>query len=43
MDERIYVALPDIRIGRQIVFRVEKPGFFSDLIVAEKRCHAVPA
>ena len=43
MDQRIYVALCDIRIGRQVIFRVEKPGFFSDLVVAEKRCHAVPA
>jgi hypothetical protein len=43
MDERINVALGDIRVGRQIILRVEKPGFFSDLVVAEKRCHSVPA
>jgi len=43
MHERIDVALGNIRVGRDIIFRIEEPGSFCDLVVAEKCCHSVPA
>ena len=42
MHERIDVPLGDIGIGGEVIFRIEKPGFFGDFVVAEKRCHSFP-
>src|SRR5216684_1740846 len=39
MNQRVDVALGDVRVSRQIVFGVEQPGFSYLLVVAEQRFH----
>ena len=41
MDQRIDIALCDIRVGYQIVFGVKQPGFSYVVVVAEQRFHYI--
>src|SRR5712691_236020 len=41
MDQRINIALGDVRVGLEIVFGVEYPGFSNLFVVAEQRFHQV--
>src|SRR5206468_1650889 len=41
MDERVDIALGNVRVGRQIVFGVEQSGFSYFFIVAEQRVHCI--
>jgi hypothetical protein len=39
MDQRVDIALGDIRVGPKIVFGVKQPGLFYVFVVAEQRFH----
>jgi hypothetical protein len=42
MDERIDIALRDVRIGHYIMFGVEEAGFSYGFVIAEQRFHSGP-
>ncbi len=42
MDERVDVALRDVRIGLYVMFGVEEAGFSYGFIIAEQRFHPCP-